>query len=432
MKTKIGVLALLSLFIVSIMVFSQNAETIKVEFNVKGFNDVDYPSNPDIGFRSATYKNNFFKKGFLTKNGNSFYNITFETTEKGAITLNNLDLSSWVPTIPDTFQENEYLTQLSLVNQEWNRNQVSFSENNFITNFKKIKRIDLAKNCLNSYLWEVIVYTEENKSILPYAHGWFNFPENIYQDLFFENNHRPFQDFVAYLEQWKTPESKEIKKESLRKEIENVLVDYEDLSDSMYALSGERAKKRNEIIYPISFSSMRELQTDSTQFATFSPPGMYNKASPRKTELGRIFKLDSIILRKSEKEGTAITPHEIEMIFSDKNKDRVTKLILGGLDFSEIKTLSSADAHKGWQNSMGFGNHTFYEPYTEHLMKNSKDNPYYGYLTDERDKWLDSHKVGIDGPLLHFDNTSKNKLHIWLLSFERHALVGHYTIEWEE
>ena len=50
-------------------------------------------------------------------------------------------------------------------------------------------------------------------------------------------------------------------------------------------------------------------------------------------------------------------------------------------------------------------------------------------LLDENGKWLDSHTIGIDGPLLHLDENDPTLLHVWLLSFERHALVGHYTIQ---
>jgi len=77
---------------------------------------------------------------------------------------------------------------------------------------------------------------------------------------------------------------------------------------------------------------------------------------------------------------------------------------------------------------MGIGNHSFYESYSEHLSYKTKESPYYAILTDDDDHWLDSHKIGIDGPVLHFTDEDRTTLHVWLLSFERHALVGHYEI----
>ena len=77
---------------------------------------------------------------------------------------------------------------------------------------------------------------------------------------------------------------------------------------------------------------------------------------------------------------------------------------------------------------MGIGNHPFYEDCNSHCQLSSKENPYFGVLLDNEGNWLDSHAVGIDGPLLHLDKNNPNILHVWLLSFERHALVGHYEI----
>ena len=59
----------------------------------------------------------------------------------------------------------------------------------------------------------------------------------------------------------------------------------------------------------------------------------------------------------------------------------------------------------------------------------ARDNPYYAMLLDRDDHWLNSHFIGIDGVMLHFDKQSPRILHIWLLSFERHALVSHFTVK---
>ena len=78
---------------------------------------------------------------------------------------------------------------------------------------------------------------------------------------------------------------------------------------------------------------------------------------------------------------------------------------------------------------MGFGNHPFYENYEEHQSWKLSEACYYGYLINDNDEWLDSHHIGIDGPMIHWDDKIENRLHVWLLSFERHALVGHYVID---
>ncbi|MGB0137863.1 MAG: hypothetical protein ACPF83_11560, partial [Flavobacteriales bacterium] len=88
--------------------------------------------------------------------------------------------------------------------------------------------------------------------------------------------------------------------------------------------------------------------------------------------------------------------------------------------------------NKGFRMSMGIGNHPFYETAEEHEAMRASENPYFGLLLDDQGRWLDSHTVGIDGPLIHRDMDRPNALHIWLLSFERHALVGHYLLEFDQ
>lgn len=117
------------------------------------------------------------------------------------------------------------------------------------------------------------------------------------------------------------------------------------------------------------------------------------------------------------------------MDYLNSDSSKTTKLIISGLKKNDIPTLSDEDINKGWMNSMGFGNHTFYETYEHCLANNSKNSKYFAVLVDKNNKWLDSHFVGIDGPLLYWDKNNPNQLHLWILSFERHAFVGQYLID---
>ena len=81
---------------------------------------------------------------------------------------------------------------------------------------------------------------------------------------------------------------------------------------------------------------------------------------------------------------------------------------------------------------MGIGNHSFYTNYSKIDTSNSLESPFYSFLLDQNNNWLDSHTIGIDGPLLHFDDKNPNLLHVWILSFERHCFVGHYIVDLKE
>ena len=118
---------------------------------------------------------------------------------------------------------------------------------------------------------------------------------------------------------------------------------------------------------------------------------------------------------------------ELKLVFSRENGEE-TQFIFGGMDFSKLPKLTTEECNSGNPYPMGIGNHPFYEDCESHEKLCSLDNPYFGVLLNKDGNWLDSHKIGIDGPLLHLDKENPNVIHVWLLSFERHALVGHYEI----
>jgi len=402
-----------------------SSEDVGGAFDIKNLTDEEYPDNPDIGFRASDYQFEYFDRGQVLEEENRF---TFEFfAAEDTIILEEISLAEYIPTIPQHLREDEYLSKLALVNQEWNRNQVRFEGEEFEATNAAVVRVDLARNCLNAYLWEIIVYIREDGKEVPFAHGWFDFPKELYHELFQEKNKVDFAKYESVLVDWVDPANKEVDRDLLRTVVDTLGIQYSDESDAMYPIAKARKKKFKEIIYPDTFETMRDLQSDSTLFATFSPPGYYNKEDPRKTELGRLYQLQNVrgyrIRTNNGQEGL----YEIELTYTDQSKKRTTSLVLGGLDLDNLPKLPPSEANSGWKSSMGFGNHPFYETYQEHIACKMAANPYYAYFTDENHKWLDSHRIGVDGPLMHWD--AEGKLDLWLLSFERHALVGHYVLE---
>lgn len=429
---------LLSIIILTILLISCNTNSQKsdqkeeekpLSFVITNMSDNEYPDNPDIGFRSKNYKNIFFTEGKIESTSETFkWNFTFYSNNSDSVSLDNLDISELIPTIPESIKSDEYLSYISCINQEWNRNQIHFMQDEFSSNMNKIVRVDLARNCLNSYLWEVILFVEEEGETLPYAHGWFDFPQNLYAQLFEKKNDIPFSVYKKPMEKWVDPKSEKVDLDILRTVIDTVKIEFQDLSDKMYPLTGARKKKFKEIIKPDTFKTMRDLQSDSTLFATFSSPGFYNKKDPRKTELGRLYHLKNVELLKIKTKSSRDTLYEMVLEFKHRITDKETKLVIGGLNLNAFPMLSEQEVSNGWKNSMGIGNHSFYEGYTKHIETKSKNSSYYAMFLDKDNKWLDSHKIGVDGPIFHFSDQERKSLDLWLLSFERHALVGHYKI----
>ncbi|MEM0998290.1 MAG: hypothetical protein AAGN35_14615 [Bacteroidota bacterium] len=404
------------------------AKAVTFPLAIREFSDAEYPDNPDIGYRAAGYRNDFFTGGRVTGNEKEGYNLEFygRAEVSDTVRFKNVDLSEFIPTIPAHVREDDYLTRIALLNQEFNRNQVRFGPDKFTSTNSQIVRTDVARNCLNAYLWEVILFRDSAGRPQPAYHGWFDFPHDLYAQLFAEKNGVPFADYRNVLEDWQDLESAPINLDRLRKVLRPVAAEVSDESDAMYPVAGARKKKFKEIIYPENFRTMRELQTDSARFATFTPPGFYDRSNPKTTELGRFFRLEDAAVREVSSPVSLDTLLEIELTFRHRRRDEVTRLLLGGLDPDQFPTLPVSEANAGWKSSMGISNHPFYETAVAHNATKTAKNPYYALLLDEAGQFLDSHTIGIDGPIFHLGAETESILHLWLLSFERHALVGHY------
>jgi len=404
--------------------------------NLQEMSDEEYPDNPDIPIRHPKYIETVMETISFEEKNNSFEITIFPSNNSDdTVVMKNIDLMEFIPSIPNCVKGDDYMSLISVVNQEWNRNQVKWNEGelknilpkSYTVNGETITRIDLARNCLNAYLWEVFFSAKVDGKDKVFYHGWFNFPKELYHKLFKERNYVEFEQYADYLEHWKNPENKSLLLSSIRTIKSSKQVTFINHDQEMYPLEGERKKKEIDIIYPVYYTKMADFHTDSALFATFSIPGFYNRKDPRTTELGRFFNLKSIEYRKT------LSTHnnesdELKLLFERKNGE-VTQFIFGGLDFSTLPRLAVEECNSGIPFPMGIGNHPFYETSTAHNQLNSLENPYFAVLLDENGLWIDSHKIGIDGPLLHLDKEDPTILHVWLLSFERQALVGHYEIQ---
>lgn len=415
----------------------QKEEPIITKASIRELSDEEYPDNPDISIRhnlDGTFAHSEvdFVRNKETKN---FDIIIYPENDKSdTILIKNINLLEWIPAVPEHIKQDEYLTKIGIINQEWNRQQVKFRGETFEVQgqnleSKSLVRVDLARNCLNSYLWEIIAYsTNDEGKEAPSYHGWFNFPEQLYTDLYFERNNLQFEDLKASLVHWIDPENKPVNFNLLRTAEQEIEIKFTSHNDKLYPLVGERKKKNPNIVKPKEAKTINDFLNNGTEYGTFTPPGYYNTSDPRKTELGSLAQIEKVVTRKITSANRAKTEGlELELFFKDIGGNITTRLVIGGLDTSKFPTLNPDEAHKGFQMPMGIANHSFYET-VEILNKNpSKENPYYAFLLDEKGNWLDSHKIGIDGPLFHFDK--EGKLHLWILSFERHSFVGHFELE---
>jgi hypothetical protein len=399
--------------------------------SISELDDTQYPDNPDISIRSSLDGTFSHSKISFEKNTKGYDMVIYPKNEKSdTIVLMDLELKKFIPSVPTHVKKDEYLTKIGIINQEWNRMQVNFKEGQFAVNgsnleSQKITRVDVARNCINAYLWELIFYTEESGKSKPVYHGWFNFNHDLYALLFEEKNELTYSTYQASLEEWVFPGSEKVNLEILRDELVNKSVKFENHDNEYYPEIGERKKKKMNILFPKDVHTIDDFLTDSTTYATFSAPGCYNQSDPRRTQLHRLASLKTVELNDIKSHNSKADSLS-ELVLRFETETDTTLFIVGGVDLSKLPVLTVKESKNGYQMPMGIGNYSFYSNYSVLQNTNHLENPYYGLLTDENHNWLDSHEIGIDGPLMHLDK--EGNLHFWILSFERHSFVGHYVV----
>ncbi len=406
---------------------------------VKELVDKDYPDNPDIGYYSKDYQNFHHTTLNIHVQGDSIATFEFNNDDEHAskVTLKDLNILTFMPGVPSWVKDDSYLTEIGIVNQEWNRQQVKFTKEDAQLIIEggdvhdQINRVDLARNCLNSGLWEIAMWKEEDGESKIYYHGWFDFPLDLYSNLVNKKSGIDYETYKPSCVEWREPAHNPIDLNKLRTRNGMIsALEVHDLQDEFYPKKGARLKKYKNIIYPENPTKISQFLTDSSLFSTFTIPGFYNTKDPRTTELGRFSQFKAIMAFNIVNPNTTQKDlFEMQLFFQDKEAKRNTSLVFGGLSKSEIPTLSIEDMNNGYKMPMGICNHSFYETYDYAVNHPINNNPYYGFILDHEGSWLDSHSIGIDGPLLHWDDQDPNTLHLWMLSFERHAFVGHYKIK---
>jgi hypothetical protein len=435
---------IIEIILLSLIVLSCETEKVKegikkntFESKVKEMTDDEYPDNNDIESRCEDWEKYKHHQVTIERIDSTKFTVLFNPSNEYSDTLRieNINLLEWIPTIPDYIKD-DYLKSIGIINAEWNRQQVKFTEGEFYMSKqtkegKKTTRVDLARNCLNSYLWEIITYAREGGKQKALYHGWFEFPRAFYEELFDEVNKGKltFAEYKDYLVNYQDPVSEVINFNELRKVDSSREVVFKNLNNEFYPLTGARKSKFKNIVYPKNSKSINDFLNDSTSFSTFLYPGYYSTSDPRPTTLSKLRNPKSVIVREiTSNNALKDKGIEIEVTFAQaSDSTKLTRVVIGGVKLDQVPQLSLNEYNNGFKMPMGIGNHAFYESVGYAQSHSTKTNPYYAFIIDEEGKWLDSHFFGVDGPIFHLDQNDPNLLHYWLLSFERHAMVTHLT-----
>ena len=166
----------------------------------------------------------------------------------------------------------------------------------------------------------------------------------------------------------------------------------------------------------------------SVRYGSFIPPGIYKNDHPWKNEYTRMDTFDKGILRKVKSPGSDKPLTELELVFTSSKQKGKVRFLVSGIDLEALPTLPKTEYNKGLYMPMGIGVPPFYQSYEELVKSPPSEQPYFSLLLNENNEWIDHHTFAIDGPVMHRDADDPSKVHLYLLSYERHAVIAHFVI----
>ncbi|GAA3921492.1 hypothetical protein [Litoribacillus peritrichatus] len=411
-----------------------------MDISVKEYTTDEYPEDPAP--ISAYYKKYGGRSLTLTKNDETHFDFTLKPEEDdrvATVTFKNIDLELFVPKLSNWVKDDKGLEVITLVDREWNRQQVSFppdSEHIEISGgdgfeIENMHSVHLARNCLNAGLWEVLLFTKEDGGKKLYYQGWFDFPLGHYKDVFEKINQVSYWDHWARLEHWMDPAGTQVDLEQLRTIRSERIVEVDPLLNERVIVAGEQKRKIRTFNASTNIVTWKDFMTqpDKVQFASFVPPGQYKLNQAWNNKYWQIGELDYAKMRDiAPASGKKESLQELELTFKDTETGLNNRLIISGFDVNALPQLETKDYPKGLYKPMGINVPPFYQSYEQLKEQPPYESEYFSVLLDENDEWIDHHSTSIDGPVMHLDKEDKSILHLYLLSYERHTLVRHFTI----
>ena len=406
--------------------------------NIYEFPTFEYAEDPSG--RSPYYSEYQGRQLKLVQTDDTHFDFIFEPLEEhvAKVVFKNVDVSLLTPGLPEYAKDDDGLRRIALTDREWNRQQAQFyvgQDEIEITGgdgFEKenLHVASLAKNCLNAGLWEVLLFTKTETGKQMYYQGWFTFPMGQYKRLWEQNTGLSYwSDLNFYrMEHWLDPAGNVLPMEKLRTVLSETTIDAKFDPEEPIRFSGEQIRKRRTTLAPgvRCWGDIVE-RRDAIRFATFHPPGYYDVEKPwsNRFDLIATFKGAKHRRIKSELAGSELDELELEF---ESTEGQTTRMFIGGVDLSSAPTLTAEDYPKGLYLPMGIGTPPFYQDYQELLKHPPQLSPYYSFVLDQNDAWIDHHSMAVDGPVIHRDANNPDVIHLYLMSYERHMLVAHFEL----
>lgn len=430
----------LNLLLVFVGFFFARYKTEQItEVKLQELSHFDYPENPaNLSTQHGRYNDRKLK---IIQKDQTHFDLILEPKEKNnpqisKIIFKNIDISLFVTGKPSWIKD-QNLEIIAITDREWNRQQASFgrdSQNLEISkegfDAKNLYSAALAKNCLNAGYWEILLSSKENNKKALYYQAWFTFPIGHYKKLFEQNSQRKYLKHLWRLEHWVDPEGLKLNLNQIRQVLNEKKTNKAQFlgEESVFAY-GEQARKirTSQTINIKQWQDFyKRANYPEIKFATFFGSGQYRNQKPWSNEYWRIAKFQEIKLREIKTKSSEKKLQELEISFKDQKTGQTNRLLVGGIDLEKTPQLPVKEYYKGFYMPMGISVPPFYQSYQELLENNPLESTYYSLLLDQENRWLNHHDIALDGSVIHKDQSDPGLFHLYLLSYERHTLIGHF------
>ncbi len=401
------------------------------------YSTADYPEDP--AGKSVQHGRYSGRNLRLVQKDATHFDFIFSPTNRhtATVTFRDVDVSLFTPTPPAWTRGDRNLELIALVDRQWNRQQVSFKRDSGHVGveggngFEKenLFSAELAKNCLNAGLWEVLLFTQENGQKALYYQGWFTFPLGQYKRLFEAGSGLSYWTYWFRLEHWFNPAGTPVALKELRTVQQEREVRAQFLADEPIFAYGEQQRKLRTLIAKnlLTWQDFYD-EGHTVRFASFVRPGRYDVRRPWGNEYWRLSRFAKAYLRDIASPGSDKPLQELELVFESRKTGEQSRLLVSGFDLGALPQLAVNEYPKGLYMPMGIGVPPFYQSYEDLERTPPFKSPYFSVLLDAQDNWINHHEVAVDGAVLHRDQSDPNLLHVYLLSYERHTLIGHFLI----
>jgi hypothetical protein len=343
-----------------------------------------------------------------------------------APSIPRLDLGLFLPRVPGLAKGNETLTRLALMQREFNRNEV----HNVLgdgTDFS------VANNCLELGLWEAkLARPDASGKTVTLFHAWFTFPKEDYARLFAAVNggldeakydpvfakYPGIGGFALSLDELRRVESE--------RPLTPVATHVSDPLDRLPEQTGKTRLIRTSGV--TTYADFVKASSQPVTLAKFAVPGVYHDTESMTFDLTWLGRTPSVTWRQVKPaKGGAEFP-ELELRFENG-----LRLIAAD---SKIATLPARTERPSAEGDVlklvcGIGTPVIHASASDRAAEMTEDRPRYLMLLDAKGQHVDNHFTGVDGLYLWREAGkagAKDTLHLWLVSYERIALVAHYSV----